>query len=362
MTQAIGPPYASLRERGTFQGVATGTSRAVLRALPQRTRRLSGWFRAPTVPSSQINACDIAYYRLSGRKGTIDMIDDLGSAVARYRKNGFVAGLPALSMDRVEALRSYIEQLERDHADGAGGHSLDQFFRVNGHIVIPGLADAARAPAILDVIEAILGPDLLAWSVELFIKEPGSAKTVSWHQDITYWGMGETDDEVTAWIALSDVSIEAGCMRFIPGSHKGGLVAHEDTFAADNLLSRGQKIADVLEEDAIHAPLKPGQMSLHHGRCFHASGQNRSDDRRIGLAIRYVTPAVRDHAPGRDWAMPVRGETPCGGWDCVAGPRGLFHPADIALYDRILDGQSKTLAAGAEDKVGMYATNAQGPA
>lgn len=290
------------------------------------------------------------------------MIDDMASSVSEYRKHGFIAGLPALPADQVTALRSYIEQLEHDHAGGAGGHSLDQFFRVNGHVVIPRLAEVARTPAILDIVEAILGPDLLAWSVELFIKDSGSDKTVSWHQDITYWGMGETDDEVTAWIALSDVSIEAGCMRFIPGSHKGGLVAHEDTFADDNLLSRGQKITDVREEDAIHGPLKPGQMSLHHGRCFHASGRNRSDDRRIGLAIRYVTPAVRDHAPGRDWAMPVRGETPCGGRDCIAGPRGLFHPADLALYDRILEGQSKTLAAGAGDKVGMYATHTTAPA
>lgn len=103
---------------------------------------------------------------------------------------------------------------------------------------------------------------------------------------------------------------------------------------------------------------RPGEMSLHHGRCFNASEPNRSTDQRIGLAIRYVTPAVRDHAPGRDWAMPVRGEAPSGGLDCIAGPRGLFHPADLALYERFLAGQSQTLAAGAEGKVGMYATTA----
>ena len=281
---------------------------------------------------------------------------DLNAMVSEYRQNGFVAGIPVFSDDQVKQLRGYIEDLEANHAEGAGGHDLNQFFRVNGHVVIPQLAEAARTPVILDAVEALLGPNLLAWSVELFIKEPGTTKTVSWHQDITYWGMGETDDEVTAWIALSDVSVEAGCMRFMPGSHKGGLVAHHATFAEDNLLSRGQEIADVDEDKAVHGPLKPGQMSLHHGRCFHASGQNQSNDRRIGLAIRYVTPEVRDHAPGQDWAMPVRGETPRGGWDCIAGPRGLFHGADLALYDRILEGQSKTLAAGAEDQVGLYAT------
>lgn len=283
------------------------------------------------------------------------MRDSTADYVESYRENGFVSGLPVFSESEVKTLRQQIETLESQHTDGAGGYDLTQFFRVNGHVVIPLLAELSRTPAILDAVEGVLGPDLLVWSVELFIKEPHSPKTVSWHQDITYWGMGETDDEVTAWIALSDVSAEAGCMRFIPGSHKGGIAEHEDTFAEDNLLSRGQSIAGIDENKAQHGPLKPGEMSLHHGRCFHASGANGSDDRRIGLAIRYVTPAVRDHAPGRDWAMPVRGETPAGGWSCISGPRGLFHPADLALYHRILEGQAATLAAGADQEVGLYA-------
>ena len=286
------------------------------------------------------------------------MLDQESDIVTTYAENGFVSGVPVFSAQQVARLRGEIETLEAEHARGAGGHDLAQFFRVNGHVVIPLLADVARTPAILDRVEKLLGPDLLAWSVELFIKEPHSTKTVSWHQDITYWGMGETDDEVTAWIALSDVSVQAGCMRFIPGSHKGGMAKHEDSFDTDNLLSRGQTIAGIDESQARHGPLKPGEMSLHHGRCFHASGANGSDDRRIGLAIRYVTPGVRDHAPGRDWAMPVRGATPAGGWDCIAGPRGLFHPADLALYDRILEGQSTTLAEGTSQSVGMYSKGA----
>ena len=282
------------------------------------------------------------------------MHDTHASLVADYRRNGFVVGIPVFSTTESAALRAQVEALEADHAAGAGGHDLGQFFRVNGHVVIPLLADLARRPEILETVEAVLGPNLLAWSVELFIKEPGSAKTVSWHQDITYWGMGETDDEVTAWIALSDVSITAGCMRYLPGSHRGGIADHHDTFDADNLLSRGQSIAGVDEAQAVHGPLAPGEMSLHHGRCFHASGANGSDDRRIGLAIRYGTPEVRNHAPGRDWAMPGRGEVPAGGWACIAGPRGLFHPADLALYDRILAGQAATLAEGAQQDVDLY--------
>ncbi|MDJ0823694.1 MAG: phytanoyl-CoA dioxygenase family protein [Paracoccaceae bacterium] len=282
--------------------------------------------------------------------------------LAAYRRDGFVAGLPVLSSAEAAGLRDQIETLERDHTDGAGGHDLNQFFRVNGHIVLPLLSDLARHPAILDTVEAVLGPNLLAWSVELFIKEPGSPKAVSWHQDITYWGMGETDHEVTAWIALSDVSVQAGCMRFLPGSHKGGIVPHADTFDDDNLLSRGQEIAAVDETQARHGPLKPGEMSLHHGRCFHASGPNMSDDRRIGAALRYVTPEVRQPGMPRDYAMPVRGVDDGQGWIPVAGAGGLFRAADLALYDRILQDQTATLAAGADSDVGLYASQTTGAA
>ena len=284
------------------------------------------------------------------------MVINLQNIAAEYRKNGFISGLPVLTSLQTKKLRNFVEKLEINYSKGVGGHPINQFFRVNAHLVIPELANLARKSNILDIIEEILGPNLLAWSVELFIKEPGSKKTVSWHQDITYWGMGETDNEVTAWIALTDVSVSAGCMRFIPGSHKGNIVKHMDTFDENNLLSRGQKIPDVNEKNAVYGPLLPGEMSLHHGRCFHASGENQSKHRRIGIAIRYVTPEVRDHAPGRDWAMPVRGEIPKGGWDCVVGPRGLFNPKDLDLYNRILAGQAKTLAAGAENNVGLYAS------
>ncbi|MEX0345831.1 MAG: phytanoyl-CoA dioxygenase family protein [Rhizobiaceae bacterium] len=273
---------------------------------------------------------------------------------AQYQRDGFLAGVRVFNAERVSKIRAEIETMERDHAEGAGGKPISQYLRANGYIVIRLLAELARTPAILDAVESILGPDILAWSSELFIKEPGTSKVVTWHQDLTYWGMGETDDEVTAWVALSDVSVQAGCMRFLPGSHKGGIVAHNDTFAEDNMLSRGQEIENVDESKAVHGALKPGEMSLHHGRCFHASGPNLSDDRRIGLAIRYVTPAVREQAGGRDYAMLVRGIDDHGGWINVAGARGVLHPADLALYGRILADQAKTLAAGAEDKVAMY--------
>lgn len=276
--------------------------------------------------------------------------------IQTYADTGVLHPIRVMSAKAARTLRDAIEVLEQTHGDGAGGHDLRQFFRVNGQLVIPLLANIARTPAILDVVEGLLGPDLLVWSVELFIKEPGDGTHVTWHQDITYWGMGETNEEVTAWLALSDVTVEAGCMRFIPGSHKNGIVDHTDTFADDNLLSRGQHITNVDETAAVPGPLQPGEISLHHGRTFHASAPNRSHDRRVGVAIRYVTPGVRQ-APdtGRDYAMLVRGQDAQKGWINVAAPIRLFEPGALRLYDAVLAAQSATLAAGAERDVSLYA-------
>ncbi|NRB19817.1 MAG: phytanoyl-CoA dioxygenase family protein [Rhodobacteraceae bacterium] len=272
----------------------------------------------------------------------------------QYEADGFISGVRVFDSQTVAELRTAIEALEVTYSDGVGGSSLDQYFRVNGHVVIPLLSELASTPAILNAVQSILGRNLLAWSVELFIKEPGSTKTVSWHQDITYWGMGETNDEVTAWVALSDVSVEAGCMRFIPGSHTNGIVSHSDTHDDNNLLSRGQEIQDIDESVARHGPLQPGEMSLHHGRCFHASGPNRSEDRRIGLAIRYVTPEVRDGLEGRDYAMLVRGIDSTRGWINIAGPQEPFAAADLNLYQQIIRDQEATLTEGAEQDVSLY--------
>jgi chlorinating enzyme len=228
---------------------------------------------------------------------------------------------------------------------------------VNAHLVSEPSRAAAHDPRILDAVESILGPDLMLWSCEYFIKEARTAKVVSWHQDLTYWGMGETDHEVTAWVALSLATPESGCMRFVPGSHKQPIVNHTDTFADDNLLSRGQEIAvEVDENDAIAAALLPGQMSLHHGRIFHASGPNVSNDRRIGFVMRFIRPDTPATGTGRDYAMLVRGCDRARNRVNVAPPPGNFTPAGLALYEEVLAAQSTTIAAGAVEPVGLYDT------
>ena len=142
-------------------------------------------------------------------------------------------------------------------------------------------------------------------------------------------------------------------MKFVPGSHRECLAPHRDTFAPDNLLSRGQEIAvEVDEDDAIIAELAPGQMSLHHGRMFHSSGPNVTGDRRIGFVMRFIrpdTPAVR-----RDYAMLVRGADRVGNRINVVPPPGTLTPDQLALYEEVQAAQNTTLAEGLETTGQMY--------
>ena len=209
----------------------------------------------------------------------------------QYWRDGYLFPIDVMDAGEAAAHRAELEQIERDWLGADLPHPLNMYKRTNAHCVMPLAARLATDPRVLDVVEAVLGPDLMVWSAEFFIKEPGTRHVVGMHQDLTYWGMGETSDQVTAWIALSPSTRASGCMDFVAGSHKNPILPHNDTFSDTNLLSRGQEVAVEIEEaDKTRIELRPGQMSLHHGLTIHGSGPNSSEDRRIGIAIRYLNP------------------------------------------------------------------------
>ena len=184
---------------------------------------------------------------------------------------------------------------------------LNTYKRVNAQCVMPLAYQIGADPGILNVVEGILGPDILIYAVEFFIKEPKTRHKVAMHQDLTYWGLGATSEMVTAWLALSPATRQRGCMDFVRGSHKNQILPHKDSFAKDNLLSRGQDVeVHVAEQDKTSIEIQPGEISLHHGFTIHGSGANISDDRRIAAVIRYLSPNVAKETGARDYAMLAR--------------------------------------------------------
>ncbi len=254
---------------------------------------------------------------------------DTATEIAKaYDRDGFALPIDVLSAAEAKALRDDLESAE---ADLAGQPDRLALLRTYPDRLLPSFDALIRHPRIIAAVSQVLGPDLLVYSGALFIKPAKSGKIVSWHQDLTYWGLDDAE-EVTCWVALSPATRDSGCMKFVPGSHKQRIVEHVDTYAKDNLLSRGQEIAvDVDEADAVFCELKPGQASMHHGHLFHASGPNTTDDRRIGAAIRYIRPSMKQEAGERPLVAIAAGVDRHKNFDIAAAPRGRLLDRDFEI-------------------------------
>ena len=252
----------------------------------------------------------------------------------QYRTQGWLAPIDVLSERDALALAGKLETAERGYP--AELHAEN---RNNAHLAFPFLAELAKHPTIADVVTAIVGADITLWSTVLFVKEPDSAAFVSWHQDAFYMGL-DPDDFVTAWIALTPSTRQTGCVSVIPGSHSR-VHEHQDTFGADNILTRGQSVAEVDATKAVHLELQPGQMSLHHPWLIHGSQPNRSSQRRIGVAMQSYLGARVHPVRGIHHVMHIRGrpvsapfvEAPAPASECSLDAMAVRAAANNALAD-----------------------------
>ncbi len=246
------------------------------------------------------------------------------SAIKAFHENGFYSPIRTFDAQEAALFRRQLEAVEeRFGPEQAKRHITDM------HLISNWAWDIVRDPRIVEPVSDVLGPNLLLWSLNWFIKEPCERKFVSYHQDATYWGL-EPHDVVTAWVALSDASEATGPMKFVPGSHREAVREHEDTFDDDNLLSRGQVIdGEIDEESVVLAPLQAGEMSLHHVRLIHGSTPNETEDRRIGMVLRYCATHVTQ-TKLRDTAVLVRGEDDYGNFDLLPKPVIDFGEAELA--------------------------------
>jgi len=260
--------------------------------------------------------------------------------IAQYREEGYLAPIRIMDEAAALALRAELETVE-----ARMGGPLRGDLRHKAHLLFPFLADLVRHPALLDAVEDVLGPDLLCWTSNFFIKEAANPAFVSWHQDSTYWGLS-APEVASAWVALTPSTEANGAMAVIPGSHKSDQIAHRDTFDRHNLLTRGQEVAVAVDETkAVPLILKPGEMSLHHVRLVHGSPPNPSQGRRIGFAIRYIPPHIRQ-LEGEDSATLVRGIDRFRHFAPEPRPETEMAPEMLTLHKQIAERSARILYRG----------------
>lgn len=269
------------------------------------------------------------------------------AALDQFRRDGWYSPLDILSEAEAADLRARLEAVE-----AAQGGALNGAQRNKSHLLFKWLDDLIRDARIVDAMEDILGPDILCWNTLFWTKEAESPQFVSWHQDSNYWGLAG-GEVVTAWLALSPATEESGCMRVLPGTHLGPPLRHEDLYNAANMLTRGQEIRDPIDESRARLmPLRPGQMSLHNIRLAHASGPNRSQERRIGVSMHFMPAKAMQSVGQWDSAALVRGEDRFGHFTPTPRVTRDMDPDAVAFHEKAADAVRKVLYHGADTQTG----------
>lgn len=215
--------------------------------------------------------------------------------IDHYNTTGFMQPFDIFDSAEVREIRSYIDGLMDDlGSDGAYGINCYQ-------ARLSGLYDIATDTRILDLVEDLMGPDILCWASAILSKKPHDPRAVPWHQDASFWALSPART-VTVWLAIDDADAENSAMRFIPGTHDKGALPVAETDGDANVFHKGTANAEAMGAPFTNT-LKAGQMSMHADMLVHGSLANLSDRRRCGFTLRYCPPSVQITDP--KWATGV---------------------------------------------------------
>ena len=259
--------------------------------------------------------------------------------VEAFERDGFVAPVRAISPERAAHYRRRLEAFEAHYPDDK--IKLDQ----KAHMICPWIDEMIREPGILDATEDLIGSDILCWGTSLRAKRADGKTFAGWHQDTAYADVKPI--VVIVALALSPARAENGCIRGVPGSHRGPLLPHKEAFSTNSLLSREQFIdAPIDDAAAVDFALDPGEIALFNNAIIHSSKPNFGADRRIIFLLEMVPTHAYQHEP-RESAVLVRGEDRYDNFDRDPLPHVEMGTDEIAAWQRAVEIQASVLFRGA---------------
>jgi ectoine hydroxylase-related dioxygenase (phytanoyl-CoA dioxygenase family) len=211
--------------------------------------------------------------------------------VEHYRSQGWLIPRFRLREARVAQMREALDTLIRDnpgvrpeklvsaHIEGDNGEGVRGSRR---------FLELARDPEIVELVSGVIGDDIVLWGCHVFCKPAREGYETPWHQDGHYWPIRPLAN-CTVWVALEPSTVDNGCLRVIPRSHRAR-VLHEHLHEDRTDLTLNQRMAHGTfdEGEAVDLELQPGQMSLHDVYMIHGAKANTSTRRRTGVALRYM--------------------------------------------------------------------------
>ena len=221
-----------------------------------------------------------------------------------YHTHGYLAGIPVLTDEQIEWLRTELAELidpahpahdlfYEFHSNESFDPSKVLFHALGAWRIAPGFHDLLWNPAFLMPASQLLGGGVRFWHDQLFCKPAHHGGVVAWHQDYSYWTRTQPMAHLSCWIGLDDSTRENGCVHYVPGSHRWDLLPitglANDMHAIEQVLTGEQRA----EFKPVAIELKAGESSFHHPLMVHGSYENRSEQPRRGAVINVFRDGVR---------------------------------------------------------------------
>jgi ectoine hydroxylase-related dioxygenase (phytanoyl-CoA dioxygenase family) len=214
-----------------------------------------------------------------------------------FHENGYLASVKMLEPDQIEVLKKELSELvDATHPannlfyEYNSNESTDPntvlFHALGAWRITPGYHDILWNPRFVMAARQLLGGAVRFWHDQLFYKPAKKGGVVAWHQDYSYWTRTQPIAHLTCWCALDDATAENGCLQYIPGSHRWGLLPKP--VIAGDLHGIKESLNKEQQEALAHpvlTPVKAGEAIFHHSLTLHGSGENRSDRPRRAFVI-----------------------------------------------------------------------------
>lgn len=235
-----------------------------------------------------------------------------------YLEKGWLGPLPVFSPAEISRYKDLVLKTEKEL------NLMKSDYRCKSQVLFPWVYEIISNPVLRSYVEQLIGPNFHCWDVLFWIKHPFEGKTVSFHQDATYWNFDQKHKAVSAWLAFNDCTLDHGPVEYVNDSHTFTQKNHLDIKTDSNLLMRGQTVDEPIAETTL-APTPAGHVLLHSPYIVHGSGVNKTQEPRIGCGMIFVSteckPVIQfapestimvqgvdlynhmlhDPAPGDDW-------------------------------------------------------------
>ena len=222
-----------------------------------------------------------------------------------FNSEGYLGGIKLLDDQQVKQLQQELKEIAEPnhpaaelfyefHSNESGNPDSILFHALGAWRITNGFHDVLWNPRFLVPASQLLGDvPVRFWHDQLFYKPAKQGGVVAWHQDYSYWTRTKPVAHLTCWCGLDDSTQENGCVQYVPGSHRWGLLDKPEL--AGNMMGIMDYLTPEQQKEFKPVPVevKAGEGIFHHPLTLHGSGENKSNRPRRAFVINVFADGVR---------------------------------------------------------------------